>query len=101
MKSLIVKIATVGMFAVLLYVSTGCDGSRPPRKARKIKTSSEAAKQTTTSTVKKKRASDVGVGDVADYATGVTQLKTKQSSEKKLKNIYSDSNKELEKALQK
>ena len=100
MRSLILKIATIGLVATLLYVSTGCDGRRPPRKVKKILSSSEIKKGVKAPAEQKKRTSDVGVGDVADYATGATQLKAKKRSETRLKNIYSTHSKEREKALQ-
>ena len=62
------KKAVIALCVVSIpFLFTGCDSS---------------SKKST-----KKKSSDVGVGDVADYATGVTPLKTKQKSEKMLNDI--------------
>jgi hypothetical protein len=91
MKQLILKVSCISIISLLLSLPAGCDGTRTQRKSKKIRTSAQVRKKT----------SDVGVGDVADYATGVTQLTAKQKTEKQLKNIYSTHNKEQEKALKK
>ena len=99
MYKTIVKSATAVMVALVLCVLTGCDGNRAPRRAKKILSSSEIKNGVKPPVKQKKKTSDVGVGDVADYATGVTQLKAKKSAEKRLENIYSTRSKEQEKAL--
>ena len=98
MHKMIVKSATVVVVAIVLCVLTGCDGNRTPRRAKKILSSSEI-KNGVKPPVKQKKTSDVGVGDVADYATGVTQLKSKENAEKRLENIYSTRSKGQRKAL--
>lgn len=63
------------------------------------KTSHTEKKSTASETTQKKKSSDIGIADAADYATGMTQLKTKQNSKKRVNDSYSDRNKKLEKAL--
>jgi len=89
MKFLTFKIFFFLILPFMLSLSIGCDGNHSSRKRKKVRTSSEFSKKT----------SNVGVGDVADYATGITQLTAKQKSEKKLKKLYSKQNKDIKKLL--
>ncbi len=106
MKEVILKLVTAGMVGLLLYVSVGCDGNKRVRKVKKIQSSSELAESSQNKTddssqETEKKTSSVGIADAADYATGATHLKAKKRTEKRLKDIYSTRNKELEKELQK
>jgi hypothetical protein len=69
------------------------------KKSRSSKKSMPIKKTNSTKPVKKNKTSNVGIADVADYATGMTQLKTKQFSKKKLTDSYTDRNTKLEEAM--
>lgn len=99
-KMIVKSVAVAVVGGVVLSAVSGCDGNSTAPKAKKILSSSEIKDGAKPLPNEKKRASEVSVGDVADYATGVTPLKTKKSVEKRLQDIYSTHNQEQEKALQ-
>lgn len=90
-----VKSGTALVGVMVLLMLTGCDGNRSSAKSQKLKASAEAKSQAQ----QNHETNDASVGDVADYATGVTQLKAKKSITTGLNDIYSKHNKEQEEAL--
>lgn len=92
-----VKSGTALVGAMVLLMVTGCDGNRSSGKPQKIKVSTEVKSQSQ----QDHKTNDTSVGDVADYATGVTQLKAKKNATQKLQGIFSKHNKEQEDALKK
>lgn len=99
-----IKILTTIMLLSLSVIISGCEQKTLYPKKNKNETA--PAKVTANKQqphveqpVNKEKTSDVGVSDFADYATGITPLKTKQFAKKGLNNSYDGSKNKLDEAM--
>jgi hypothetical protein len=93
---------------LLLFLTAGCDQKPmyPKKHSKKVSAKNSSAVPSRTSDSgrtsehsKKRKRSDTGVSDAADYFTGVTPLSTKKFAKKKLNNIYEKHNSQLEQKI--